>query len=200
MGSDQLRNSFGKNDTMGRLKRISPFASKIFKSILFAVCHTSVMTISLRIWCSLKRYLLIWWFSFFSLNCCLTVKWYCYGKIENKSIMRVQILSFIQSSAHLMIIPWFPVEPSIIFFLHFTQRSDKSEENEDSKVNRKEEYKNGKEKEGRENGNVNHHTTEQPSKKRKEDLPESNSEVKKPPLEKKKVCKPFDHHPLLFQN
>ena len=86
------------------------------------------------------------------------------------------------------------------FFFHFTQRSDESEENEDPKVNRKEEYKNGKEKEGRENGNVNHHTTKQPSKKRKEDLPESNSEVKKPPLEKKKVYKPFDHHPLLFQN
>ena len=67
-------------------------------------------------------------------------------------------------------------------------------------MNRKEEYKNGREKEGRENGNVNHQTTEQPSKKRKEDLPESNSEVKKPPLEKKKVCKPFDHHPVLFQN
>ena len=48
------------------------------------------------------------------------------------------------------------------FFFHFTQRSDESEENEDPKVNRKEEYKNGKEKEGRENGNVNHHTTKQP--------------------------------------
>ena len=112
----------------------------------------------------------------------------------------MQILSLIQSSAHLMIIPWFPVEPSIIFFFHFTQRSDESEENEDSKVNRKEEYKNGREKEGRENGNVNHHKTEQPSKKRKEDLPESKSEVKKPSPEKKKVCKPFDHHPLLVQN
>ena len=112
----------------------------------------------------------------------------------------MQILSLIQSSAHLMIIPWFPVEPSIIFFFHFTQRSDESEEIEDPKVNRKEEYKNGKEKEGRENGNVNHHTTKQPWKKRKEDLPESNSEVEKPPLEKKKVCKPFDHYPLLFQN
>ena len=41
---------------------------------------------------------------------------------------------------------------------------------------------------------------EQPSKKRKEGLPESKSEVKKPSPEKKKVCKPFDHHPLLFQN
>ena len=67
-------------------------------------------------------------------------------------------------------------------------------------MNRKEEYKNGREKEGRENGNVNHHKTEQPSKKRKEDLPESKSEVKKPSPEKKKVCKPFDRHPLLFQN
>ena len=116
MGSDQLRNSFGKNDTMGPLKGISPFASKIFKSILFAVCHTSVMKISSRIWCSLKRYLLIWWLSFFSLNCCLTVNWYCYEKLENQSILRVPILSLIQSSAHLMIIPWFPVEPSRIFF------------------------------------------------------------------------------------
>ena len=61
-------------------------------------------------------YLLIWWFSFFSLNRWLTVKWYCYEKLENKSILRVQILSLIQSSAHLMIIPWFPVEPSRIFF------------------------------------------------------------------------------------
>ena len=33
-----------------------------------------------------------------------------------------------------------------IFFFHFIQRSDKSEENEDSKVNRKEEYENGREK------------------------------------------------------
>ena len=75
------------------------------------------------------------------------------------------------------------------FFFHFTQRSDKSEENE-------EEYENGREKEGRENGNVNHHTMEQPSKKRKEDLPESKSEVKKPSPEKKKVCKPFDQRPF----
>ena len=75
------------------------------------------------------------------------------------------------------------------FFFHFTQRSDESEENE-------EEYENGREKEGRENGNVNHHTMEQPSKKRKEDFPESKSEVKKPSPEKKKVCKPFDHRPL----
>ena len=68
-------------------------------------------------------------------------------------------------------------------------------------MNRKEEYENEGEKEGRENGNVNHHTTEQPSKKRKEDLPESKSEVKESsPEKKKKVCKPFDHHPLLFQN
>ena len=29
---------------------------------------------------------------------------------------------------------------------------------------------------------------------------QSKSEVKKPSPEKKKVCKPFDHHPLLFQN
>ena len=112
----------------------------------------------------------------------------------------MQILSLIQSSAHLMIIPWFPVEPSIIFFFHFTQRSDESEENEDSKVNRNEEYKNGREKDGRENGNVNCHTTEQPSKERKEDFSESKSEVKMPSPEKKKVCKPFDHHSLLFQN
>ena len=79
------------------------------------------MKISSRIWCSLKRYLLVWWFSFFSLNCCLTVNWYCYEKLENQSILRVQILSLIQSPAHLMIIhvPWFPVEPSRIFFLFF---------------------------------------------------------------------------------
>ena len=122
----------------GPLKGISPFASKISKSILFAVCHTSVMTISLRIWCSIKWYLLVWWFSFFSLNCCLTVNWYCYEKLENQSILRVQILSLIQSSAHLMIIPWFPVEPSrIFFFFHF---------HSEIWVNRKEEYKNGKEK------------------------------------------------------
>ena len=86
-----------------------------------------------------------------------------------------------------------PCRTIMNFFFHFTQRSDKSEENE-------EEYENGREKEGRENGNVNHHTMEQPSKKRKEDLPESKSEVKKPSPEKKKVCKPFDQHPLLFQN
>ena len=78
-----------------------------------------------------------------------------------------------------MIIPWFPVEPSRIFF-KFTQRSNESEENEDSNVNRNEEYKNGREKEGRENGNVSRHTTEQPSKKRKEDFSESKYEVTKP--------------------
>ena len=88
----------------------------------------------------------------------------------------MQILSFIQSSALLMIIPWFPVEPSKIL------------------------GENGREKEGRGNGNVNRHTIEQPSKKRKEDFPESKSEVKKPSPEKKKVFKPFDHHPLLVQN
>ena len=49
MGSDQLRNGFGKNNTMGPLKGISAFASEIFKLVLFAVCHTSVMTMSLRI-------------------------------------------------------------------------------------------------------------------------------------------------------
>ena len=100
-----------------------------------------------------------------------------------------------------MIIPKFLLKPSIVVFcFHFQQRSDESEENEDSKVKRKEEYKNGREKEGRENGNVNRHTTEQPSKKRKEDFSESKSEVKKPSPEKKKVCKPFDYHTLLLQN
>ena len=67
-------------------------------------------------------------------------------------------------------------------------------------MNRKEKFKNWGENERRENGNVNHYTTEQPSKKRKEDLSESKSEVKKPSPEKKKVCKPFDYHPLLLQN
>ena len=67
-------------------------------------------------------------------------------------------------------------------------------------MNRIEEFKNGRENERRENGNVNHHTTEQPSKKRKEGLPELKSEDKKPSPEKKKVCKPFDYHPLLLQN
>ena len=36
----------------------------------------------------------------------------------------------------------------------------------------------GEKRKERENGNVNCHTMEQPSKKRKEDLPESKSEVK----------------------
>ena len=66
---------------------------------------------------------------------------------------------------HLLI----PCRASQQFFIlfHFPQRSDKSEENEDSRVNRKRRVKNGREKEGRENGNVNHHKTEQPSKKTK---------------------------------
>ena len=46
---------------------ISPFASKLFKSILSAVCHTSVLTISFRIWCSFKH-LLVWWFFFLLFN------------------------------------------------------------------------------------------------------------------------------------
>ena len=58
----------------------------------------------------------------------------------------------------------------------------------------------GEKNERRENWNVNHYTTEQPSKKREEDFSESKSEVKKPSPEKKKVCKPFDYHPLLLQN
>ena len=48
--------------------------------------------------------------------------------------------------------------------------------------------------EERENGNVNHQTTEQPLKKRKEVFSESKSEFKKPSPEKKKVCKPFYYH------
>ena len=67
-------------------------------------------------------------------------------------------------------------------------------------MNRKEEYKIGREKEGRENGNVNCHTTEQPSKKRKEDFSESKSVVRKSSPGKEKVCKPFDYHTLLLQN
>ena len=69
-GSDQLRNSYGRNNTMGCLKGTSPFTSKILKSILFTVCHTSFMKIYLRIWCSIKWYSLVWWFSFFSSHCC----------------------------------------------------------------------------------------------------------------------------------
>ena len=53
-------------------------------------------------------------------------------------------------------------------------------------MNRNEEYKNGREKDGRENGNVNCHTTEQPSKERKEDFSESKSEVKMPSLRRKR--------------
>ena len=36
-GEEMLENSFGKNNTMGLLKRISPFTSKILKSTLFVV-------------------------------------------------------------------------------------------------------------------------------------------------------------------
>ena len=201
MGSDQLRNSFGKKDTMGPLKRISPFASRIFKSILFAFCHTSVMTISLRIWCSLKRYLLVWWFSFFSLNCCLTVKWYCYGKIENKSILRVQILSLIQSSAHLMIIPWFPVEPSRIFFFFISLRDLTSlKKMKTPKWIEKKSIKMGRKKKEEKMGMST--ITQQSNHERKERKTSQNQilRLKSLPLRKKKVCKPFDHHPLLFQN
>ena len=49
-----------------------------------------------------------------------------------------------------------PCRTIMNFFFHFTQRSDESEENE-------EEYENGREKEGRENGNVNCHTMDQPT-------------------------------------
>ena len=105
-GSDQLRNSFGRNNTMGCLKGTSPFTSKILKSILFTVCHTSVIKISLRIWCSIKWYPLVWWFlSSHHIAAQLTVNWYYCEKLENWSLLRVQILSLIQSSTYLMIIP-----------------------------------------------------------------------------------------------
>ena len=130
----------------------------------------------MRIWCSLKRYLLVWWFSFFSLNCCLTVKWYCYGKLEKLSILRVQILSFIQSSAHLMIIPWFPVETSIIFFSFHSEIW----------VNRKEEYKNGKEKKEEKMGMST--VTQQSNHQRKERKTSQNQilRLKSLPLRKKR--------------
>ena len=50
-----LKNSSSKNNNMGPIKGISPFAPKIFKSTLFTVCHTSVMKISLRICCLIKH-------------------------------------------------------------------------------------------------------------------------------------------------
>lgn len=77
------------------------------------------------------------------------------------------------------------------------QRSDESEESEDTLKKRKEESKNGRDKGGRENGNVNGQTTEQPSKKRKEDFSEAKLDVKKPSSEKKNVCKLFDDHTRL---
>ena len=157
------------------------------------------MTISLRIWCSLKGYLLVWWFSFFSINCCLTgmvLLWEIRKLINFESANFKLDPELSPLNDHTLI----PCRTINNFFFHFTQRSDESEENEDSKVNRNEEYKNGREKDGWENGNVNCHTTEQPSKERKEDFSESKSEVKMPSPEKKKVCKPFDHRSLLFQN
>ena len=124
----------------------------------------------------------------------LTVNWYYCEKLENWSLLRVQILSLIQSFKPTK---WSSLN-SLLNHQSFFLFSFPTEIW--PKVNRKEEYKNGREKEGRENGNVNHHTTEQPSKKRKEDFSESKSEVKKPSPEKKKVCKPFDYHTLLLQN
>ena len=64
-------------------------------------------------------------------------------------------------------------------------------------MNRKKEYENGREKEGRENGEcqLSHNRG---TIKEEEDLSESNSEVKKPFPEKKKVCKPFDYHLYLI--
>ena len=124
----------------------------------------------------------------------LTVNWYYCEKLENWSLLRVQILSLIQSFKPTK---WSSLN-SLLNHQSFFLFSFPTEIW--PKVNRKEEYKNGREKEGRENGNVNRHTTEQPSKKRKEDFSESKSEVKKPSPEKKKVCKPFDYHTLLLQN
>ena len=155
------------------------------------------MKTSLRIWCSIKWYPHVWWFSFFLSHCCsVDCELVLLREIRNWSILSVQILSLIQSfkptkiNDHPLIPCW-----TINHFFLFSFPTEIW-----PKVNRKEEYKNGREKEGRENGNVNRHTTEQPSKKRKEDFSESKSEVKKPSPEKKKVCKPFDYHTLLLQN
>ena len=73
-----------------------------------------------------------------------------------------------------------------------SQRYDESEENEEKLIKDKnEESLNGKEKKQKENGNVNGKTTEQPSKKRKEDFSELQVVVKKLSPEKKKVCELF---------
>ena len=56
MGRGVEEYSFGKNNSMGPLKGISPFAPKIFKSTVFTVCHTSVMKTSLRTCCSSNKY------------------------------------------------------------------------------------------------------------------------------------------------
>ena len=196
-----LKNSFGKNNTMGPpLKGISPFAPKILKSTLFTA-------LTQMLWQYLWEYgvqsidILLFGDFFLLISLLLDSELVLLWGIRKLITFESANFKLIQSSTHLMIIPKFLLKPSIVIFcFHFQQRSDESEENEDSKVNRKEEYKNGREKEGRENGNVNHHTTEQPSKKRKEDFSESKSEVKKPSSEKKKVCKPFDYHTLLLQN
>ena len=55
-------------------------------------------------------------------------------------------------------------------------------------MNEDEESLHGKEKRRKENENLNGRTTEQPSKKRKEDLSTPQLEIKKPSPEKKKVC------------
>ena len=106
-GEEMLENSFGKNNSMGSLKGISSFALKISKSTLFTVCHTNVMKISLRICCSINKINILLSEDFLSsdIHCCLTVNWYCYKILENWSLLRVQILSSIQSSNHLIIIP-----------------------------------------------------------------------------------------------
>ena len=101
-GEEMLENSFGKNNTMGSLKGISYFALKISKSTLFTVCHTSVMKISLTICCSINKYPLDWGF-FFLWYYIAAPLWI--GTVMKWSLLRVRILSSIQSSTQLMIIP-----------------------------------------------------------------------------------------------
>ena len=68
-GEEMLKNSFGKNSSVGPLKGISPFAPKIFKSTVFTVCHTSVMKTSLRTCYSSNKYPLVWGLSLFWYPC-----------------------------------------------------------------------------------------------------------------------------------
>ena len=181
-----LNNSFGKNNSVGPLKGIIPFAPKIFKSTLFTVCHTSVMKISLRTWCSSNKYPLVWGLSFFWYY---IASWMWIGIVTRNFKLDPELNPLNDHP----LVPCRTIKNFISFFISHRDLTSLKKTKTPKWIEKKS-IKMGEKKKEEKMGMST--IKQQSNHQRKERKTSQNQSLrlKSLPPEKTKVCKPFDYH------